>query len=413
MRFKFISLMMIVMLLCAMCSAAGGETPGAQYRVLRQGMSGTDVYLMKLRLYQLGYMKSGRTNNQYSTATVSGVKAFQQANGLEPTGVATPEIQLLIFSDNCLTAPVTPAPSIAPTPSPVPKMPQVRPELPELDGEGFLPVGSTEEFVFEDDNEGLWYYISDSLYVEIRRYTITKKKKLQWFETVVNLRGILPEAYSVPYTKLTSSTFVSPAVLAEKHHVVLGISDDTYTWRTYYNRRTGIVIRNGELISHTPYINKNSFRFPPLDVMAFLPDGTMAVYDNGETTPEALFAKGVKNAYSFGPILIRDGHEQLTVRYSGQASSAKEPRCAIGMVSPYHFVILTVVGRTKASDGCQLSWLAEKMQQMGARQAFNLDGGGSASLVFMGKILNKQSEKAVRRITDIIGFGVSNLVPGN
>ena len=399
----------IMILLCGI--ALGEEETDIRYRTLTQGMTGQDVYLLKVRLYQLGYFKTDRTNNKYTGSVTQAVKELQKANGLEETGAATPALQRLIFSADCVTAAVTPAPTAAPTPSPVPKMPVTTPALPALDEEGFLPQESDEEYVFEDADDGLWYYISRDVYVEIRRYSITGKHPLQWYETTVNLRnGLLPEAYSVPYTKLTSSTFVSPAVLANRHHVVLGISDDTYTWRTYYKRRTGIVIRNGELISHTPYINKNMARFPNLDVMAFLPDGTMAMYENGETTPEALFELGVKNAYSFGPILVKDGREQLLVRYGGASSTAKEPRCAIGMRSPNHFVVLTVVGRARYSEGCRLSWLAEKMIALGTTDAFNLDGGGSASLLFMGKILNKQSAKDVRKITDIIGFGVSGLV---
>ena len=73
-------------------------------------------------------------------------------------------------------------------------------------------------------------------------------------------------------------------------------------------------------------------------------------------------------------------------------------------------MILTVQGRTSKSDGCSLPWLAERMYQLGATDAFNLDGGGSAAIVFMGKVLNKVNAKSVRHITDIIGFGVSDLV---
>lgn len=405
----------ILILLCfapvLWAEGAAEEAPSfAQYRTLKRDDVGYDVYLLKIRMYQLGYMASENATDRYTAGFESKIKELQTANGLEPTGKATPELQALIFSAACVPAAVTPAPTAAPTPSPAPTAPVSRASLPALDEEGFLPRDSEEEFVYENDEDGLWYYISNSLYVEIRRFTQTGRNKLQWFETTVNLRDDLPRSYSVPYTKLTADTFVSPAYLANENHVVLGISDDTYTWRTFYSRRTGIVIRGGELISHTPYVNKKTARFPNLDVMAFLPDGTMAVYENQETTPEALFALGVRDAYSFGPILIRDGQEQLLVRYGGEMSREKHPRCAIGMRSPNHFVVLTVTGRISASDGCRLSWLAERMRALGAVNAFNLDGGGSASLVFMGKILNKQSDNVVRGITDIIGFGVSELV---
>lgn len=384
--------------------------PLTQYRQLKSGMTGHDVYLLKIRLYQLGYYVTDKQNDQYNANFVRKIKEVQAANGLEQTGIATPELQHLIFSDRCVPGSEVHAPVAEPTASPVPVMPSASPELPELDSEGFIPQGSSTEFVYENESDGLWYYISDSLNVEIRRYSHTKRNKLQWFETHVRLRGIEPTAYSAQFTKLTADSFVSPVKLARENKVVLGISDDSYTLRTIYNRNAGIVVHNGELIAESPHETKRLVRFPNLDVIAFMPDGTISMYDNGEVTAEYIMSLGARNVYSFGPILLQDGKESIAVRYSDVYSQYKEPRCAIGMIEPNHFVILTVVGRTSYSDGCTLAWLAERMKQIGANQAFNLDGGGSAAIVFMGKILNKANDSAVREITDIIGFGNSELV---
>lgn len=83
-----------------------------------------------------------------------------------------------------------------------------------------------------------------------------------------------------------------------------------------------------------------------------------------------------------------------------------EPRCALGMIEPYHYIILTVKGRVKSSKGVYLNWLAEKMLEKGAVEALNLDGGGTVALVFMGNILNKTGN-TMRGVTSIIGFGVA------
>ena len=398
------------LMLCCIPEGGSAAAEPAQYRTLKQGMSGHDVYLLKVRLYQLGYLNSEKATEQFSGKVTDSVRELQRRNGLDDTGIATPELQKLAFSDACIPAETVPEPTPVPTPIPITGAPKEEPELPELDAEGFLPEGDTGEFVYENEEDGLWYYISDTLYVNIRRYSNKSKPKIEWYETVANVRNITPEAYANPYKKLTAASFVSPATIARNNHVVLAISDDTYTWRTFYNRRTGIVIRNGEVLYNTPYSNMKTIRFPRLDVMAFMPDGTLGLYENAETTPEELLAMGVKNVYSFGPILLKDGKETLPVRYSELYSRNREPRCAIGVVSPNHYVILTVQGRTSKSDGCSLPWLAERMYQLGATDAFNLDGGGSAAIVFMGKVLNKVNAKSVRHITDIIGFGVSDLV---
>ena len=407
---RFHKLLLIFSVLLLITLPAQAETAGAQYRELKRGDAGYDVYLLKVRLYQLGYLSTDRGTENYTAGFEKTIRIVQEANGLEPTGVATPDLQVLVFSDDCVPAGPAPAPGAAPAPGTIGKSPTARPDLPPLDEDGFLDRGSTEEFIYENDADGLWYYISSRLYVEIRRYTQTGKTMLQWFETTVNLRDIAPEAYSSEYKQLNNNAFVSPARIAADHHAVLAISDDTYTWRTLYGRRTGIVIRNGKVISNTPYNTAKGPHFPNMDVMAFLPDGSMALFENGETTPEYLLSLGAKNVYSFGPILLKNGRESLQVRYCGTSANALHPRCAIGMRSPNHFVILTVVGRTSFSKGCTLAWLADKMRELGAADAFNLDGGGSASLVFMGRILNHAASASIRQVTDVIGFGTSNHV---
>ena len=82
----------------------------------------------------------------------------------------------------------------------------------------------------------------------------------------------------------------------------------------------------------------------------------------------------------------------------------REPRCAIGMIEPYHYVIVTVKGRSDDSKGAYLNWLAERMLYLGCREAINLDGGGTVSLIFNGKMLNKTT-KNLRSVTSLITFG--------
>ena len=53
-----------------------------------------------------------------------------------------------------------------------------------------------------------------------------------------------------------------------------------------------------------------------------------------------------------------------------------------------------------------LKWMAEKMQELGVQEAFNLDGGNSLSLIFMGDIINRAPGNTNNRpITSVLGFG--------
>ena len=74
---------------------------------------------------------------------------------------------------------------------------------------------------------------------------------------------------------------------------------------------------------------------------------------------------GVTDTYAFGPILVREGElgERMTDK---NYSPYREPRCALGMIEPNHYIVLTVEGRTNESKGVRLRWLADKMLELGA-----------------------------------------------
>lgn len=77
----------------------------AAYPLLSSGMVDPAVRDLKLRLYELGYYLRKQENNLFSEATAEVVMEFQLVNGLPADGVATPETQELLFSDNALPKP--------------------------------------------------------------------------------------------------------------------------------------------------------------------------------------------------------------------------------------------------------------------------------------------------------------------
>ncbi len=69
------------------------------YTLLQEGDFGDAVTRLQTRLVELGYA-NGTPNGRYASATVSAVKLFQRAAGLEETGVATAALQALLYSDS-------------------------------------------------------------------------------------------------------------------------------------------------------------------------------------------------------------------------------------------------------------------------------------------------------------------------
>jgi len=69
-------------------------------------------------------------------------------------------------------------------------------------------------------------------------------------------------------------------------------------------------------------------------------------------------------------------------------------------------VFVSVLGRRSTSEGVKLKWVADKMVELGCEEAFNLDGGNTLTLVFMGDIINRAVNSTNNRtLTSLIGFG--------
>ncbi len=87
-------------LLTALSVSALGE---GEYRVLQTGNYGSDVLRLKERLHALGYFTGSSFNNRYTEDTAARVKAFEKSCGLPQTGVATPALQALLYSDDAVS----------------------------------------------------------------------------------------------------------------------------------------------------------------------------------------------------------------------------------------------------------------------------------------------------------------------
>ncbi len=289
----------------------------------------------------------------------------------------------------------------------VTREPAPAPETPARDAEGFLEDGG--EFIHEDDEAGLWIYLSRTLQVEIRRQQ-DDRIPLIWFETDIRTRG--DERFRTVMTdpEHPGKKNRYPFDIAKEAGFVLGFSDDFYAERMSKKQTVGIIIREGEIISSKTNRKRNS-HLPNLDMMIQYPDGMLEVCECTEYTAEELIGKGAVNVFSFGPILIRDGiiNEQM---YSGYYRDL-EPRHALGMIEPGHYLLLSVQGRRKDSRGTMLQRVAEMMKERGVTQALNLDGGNTMALMFRGRMLNKeavyQNRQFVRSVTSLIGIGTTEI----
>ena len=283
-------------------------------------------------------------------------------------------------------------------------------EFPALNDAGFLDSG---EFVWEDEENGVWRYASATLKVEIFRREQAKPARV-WYEAeVLCAEGSEGPRMIVNDQKNWTEKSDFPHKIARKNGTVLAVSSDFAWWRLKKKLRyPGIVIRDGKILSDRTR-KRNGKGFPNLDCLAIWPDGDMKVFYSDEKKAEEYLNEGAVDVLSFGPILIRDG--QLNEDALKKYGTSHAERTAVGMVEKGHYFFMMLEGRIKRSKGDDIRFLAEKLLDKGCTLAFNLDGGNTSCIVFMGhqlcKMMNGKKNKPSRSTGDILGVGHSDLLP--
>ncbi len=89
------------------------------YTTLYSGSRGAEVVSLQRRLIALGWA-TGSADGIYGAQTVTAVKRFQEAVGYEPTGIATEQLQTILFSSVAPVNSATAAPTAVVTATPMP-----------------------------------------------------------------------------------------------------------------------------------------------------------------------------------------------------------------------------------------------------------------------------------------------------
>lgn len=199
-------------------------------------------------------------------------------------------------------------------------------------------------------------------------------------------------------TALANDTFgrnikQTTSEMAEANQAVLGINGDYYGFRD-----RGYVLRNGVL-----YRDTDNGEGLVIDY-----DGNFFIIKEAEVSASTLLESGAWQVFSFGPALVSDYQVVVDTNSEVSQSQNSNPRTAIGQVSPLHYLIIVSDGRTKESKGLSLLALAQAFAERGCSVAYNLDGGGSSSMVFLGEVVNQPTNgrsAKEREVSDIVYIG--------
>ena len=291
-----------------------------------------------------------------------------------------------------------PAPVATPAPTPVSGQEEIIPQEttapvetaaaePELE-----PVAEFAQFDFPgmftngEVTKAKRTYKSANVAVNIEHHTSSGKYKQSFYVADIYVR-------SAEYLKCV---FANDTVgqnelekfesMSKRSNSIVSINTDFYG---FSRRAYGLVIRNGAL--YRDALN------PKDDMCIIFKDGTMQMYKAGtQLDCAALMNEGAWQGFSFGPILVVDGKP-----VGNFADVSREARVALGYVEPGHYKFIVADGGQDDAKGFTYSGIADIAADAGCVLAYNLDGGQSAQMGFMGSYANTP-EKGGRRVSDIL-----------
>lgn len=139
----------------------------------------------------------------------------------------------------------------------------------------------------------------------------------------------------------------------------------------------GIVIKNGKITYGSAGSHYRA-------IVGFTDQHVLCV---GSMSGQEALNRGIVNGTSFenGPVLILDGERQ-----SGFVSGIN-PRTCIGQTADGTVLLVAVEGRMADSLGATFDDLCDIMEEYGAVNACNLDGGSSSGMYYMGERITRSS----------------------
>ena len=175
---------------------------------------------------------------------------------------------------------------------------------------------------------------------------------------------------------------------AEQIHAIVSTNGDNFNSGKIED---GLVIRNGAQLY--PKDGSRPAKFTR-DLCVLFSDGSMKVYDCVLDTIDydEILSNYPRQAFYFGPKLLNDDGTAKT-KFNSNLGKIN-PRTALGYYEPGHYALLVVLGTRDMVDyrgknhgngkspGMTLIELSALCEDLGFSMAYNLDGGGSSSMVW-------------------------------
>ena len=154
----------------------------------------------------------------------------------------------------------------------------------------------------------------------------------------------------------------------------------------------GITISDGKIVTDKEYRGTGG-------LIGFTEENKLVL---GKMTVAQAQKMNIRDAVTFGPFLIVNGKSSEVLGNGGWGTA---PRTAIGQRKDGIVLFLVIDGRTVTRPGADMNDLIEIMENYGAYNAANLDGGTSSAMVVDGELINDPVDSSGAHRTRYIATG--------
>ena len=248
--------------------------------------------------------------------------------------------------------------------------------------EGFLPDGAG--------------YHDDSLDIRVENFRRNDTAVQCVYVTISDPSQIRAELSQ----KFPSKVATVVPTLARRVHAVLAINGDYFIYHS-----EGIAVRNSKTYRVRPTGKR--------DTLVIDRNGDLKIISPTTAGAWNAVADTALHAFCFGPGLVIDGkvlQDANSVKVD-LGPNKRTQRIALGQLGPLSYLIIATEGPDNVdAKGFTITEMAQLCADLGCINAYNLDGGSSATVVLNYEKINALSTHKVRPVGDCIWF--ATLVPG-
>ena len=249
-------------------------------------------------------------------------------------------------------------------------------------------VEDAKKYLKEEADSSLYTHITDNIFVTINEKT-TDLYHYYLAHIIINDPSQLQSEMS--YNSYGGQREL-PTDAAKRLNWVIGVNGSNFDYATGRPTYAGAVIKNRQVMEGT---QTNGME------ICLMSNGVLFSPDAG-VDPYKLVLSDVTDSWSCGDTLLIDDGKAVNVGI--QSYQFRYPRTAVGMVQPCEYYLL-VSGTHDYKGGMSYDEVRDTLMSHGCTFGKCMDGGGSSSLVFEGKLINNPAvNNEERAVSDFLFF---------